>query len=199
MSSLTYTWTDKSKAVQFYMLLGNLRLVSEKTEVPYKTLVEWKRSSWWPQLVQEMREAKRAQTGTKLSEIIDTSLDVVLDRLKNGDFVLNNKTGQIERRKVSLRDASAVTNNLLTRQLQMEELADRMEHTNTTVQETLNLLAREFQKLNRKASTKDAETVEYVEVIDALDDKRETRLQERSSEVYEQAGSEEEESLTKCS
>jgi hypothetical protein len=163
MSLTIYTWSDKTKAVQLYMLNGNMRIVSETTDIPYSTLQEWKSSDWWGQVVEEFRAAKRAKTGIKLSNIIETSLEVVQDRLQNGDFILNNKTGKIERRPVSLRDASTVTNNLLTRQLQMEEIADKVENSKVTVQETLTMLAKEFQKMNKQKQKAMATDVEFTE------------------------------------
>lgn len=166
MSSLQYTWSDKSKACSLYMTNGNMRTVSEVLEIPYNTLCDWKNSDWWQQLVEEIRNAKRAKVGTKLSTIIDTSLEVVLDRLQNGDYVLNNKTGKIERRKVSLRDAATVTNNLITRQLQMEELADKMDTNKATVQETLTMLAKEFQKMNKQKQKALATDIDFTEVVD---------------------------------
>lgn len=168
MSLTTYSWSDKSKAVQLYMLNGNMRIVSEAMEIPYDTLSDWKHSDWWPQLVEELRAAKRAKTGVKLSNIIETSLEVVQDRLENGDFILNNKTGKLERRQVSLRDAAAVTNNLLTRQLQMEEIADKMENTKATVQETLTMLAKEFQKMNKQKQKSLATDVEFKDTPDDI-------------------------------
>lgn len=192
MTLTTYSWSDKSKAVQLYMLNGNMRIVSEAMEIPYDTLSDWKHSDWWPQLVEELRAAKRAKTGVKLSNIIETSLEVVQDRLEHGDFILNNKTGKLERRQVSLRDAAAVTNNLLTRQLQMEEIADKMENTKATVQETLTLLAKEFQKMNKQKTKSLATDVEFKDVQDAIHEEREEGLQEGSSVVHLEAGSQEE-------
>lgn len=170
---LEHTWSDKSKACTLYMTNGNMRTVSELMDIPYATLCDWKNSDWWQQLVEEIRNAKRAKTGTKLSTIIDTSLEVVLDRLQNGDFILNNKTGKLERRKVSLRDAATVTNNLITRQLQMEELADKMDTNKATVQDTLAMLAKEFQKMNKQKQKALATDVTFTEVVDnALDEER---------------------------
>jgi S-adenosylmethionine:tRNA-ribosyltransferase-isomerase (queuine synthetase) len=190
----SYEWSDKTKACQLYMLNGNMRIVSEVTEIPYDTLCDWKRSEWWPTLVEEIRAAKRAKTGVKLSSIIDTSLEVLQDRLENGDWVLNNKTGAMVRRPVSLRDATTATNNLLTRQLQMEEIADKMENNKTTVQETLALLAKEFKKMTNHRTKQLATDIEFKEIDNAIHEEREEGLQEGSGPLYLEAGSEEEES-----
>jgi hypothetical protein len=193
-----WNWSEKSEAVTCYMLTGNMRVVAETTGIPYDTLTDWRKTDWWQQLVEELRTAKKAHTGNKLSAIVNNSLELLTDRLENGDWVLNNKTGQMTRRPVSLRDATQLTNSLMTRQLQMEELADRMEHRRETVQDTLKILAKEFQKWNR-IQNKGATEVAFKETENAVHDQWEERLQEGSGKVYQQAGSEEEEGGAECS
>jgi hypothetical protein len=196
---VTYTWQKKVDAVTKYMSLGNMRLVSELVEVPYDTLHTWRKQDWWMQLVEEIRVAKKAKTNQKLTDIIDTSLEIVMDRLENGDFVLNQKTGEIERKPVSVRDASTITNNLLTRQIQMEEMASKADVQRDTIQETLKILAKEFSKWNNRSTATNALDVKFKELPDAIHEGRGEGLQEGSGEVHEQAGSEEEESGTECS
>jgi hypothetical protein len=163
-SSGRYTWEKKIEVASKYMQLGNMRLVSELTDVNYQTIADWRKTDWWMILIDELKQAKKAKTGQKLAEIIDQSIEVVTDRLENGDWVLNNKTGEMQRRPVSLRDAAQVTNNLITRQIQMEELAEKITTRKETVQETLKVLAGEFAKWNRTQKNKDAETIPYKEI-----------------------------------
>ena len=165
MSSLiTYTFSEKTKACSLWMLLGNMRIVSEKTDIPYETLSDWKNTEWWSALVDEIRASKKAKRSNSLDVAVETSLEVIQDRLENGDFILNNKTGEIQRKPVSLRDVSTITNNLLSRQLQMEELQEKVQNKESTVKETLEMLAKEFQKFNRIQSRNKAEVVEFKEV-----------------------------------
>jgi hypothetical protein len=158
-----YSWEKKIEVASKYMQLGNTRLVSELTDVSYQTISDWRKTDWWSALIEELKLAKKAKTGQKLSEIIDQSIEVVTDRLENGDWVLNNKTGEMMRRPVSLRDAAQVTNNLITRQIQMEELAEKITTRKETVQETLKVLAGEFAKWNRTQKNKDVETIPFKE------------------------------------
>lgn len=194
MSSLTYNWSDKTKAVQLYMLNGNMRLVSEVTNIPYDTLYDWKRQEWWATLVEELRVAAKAKRGAKLSTIIDNSLELVQDRLENGDWMYDQKSGKLIRKPVSLRDVTQVANNLMDKQIQMEQLADRMDNNKTTVQETLAMLAKEFQKLNRNKQKASAIDVDFKEAPSAIHEEREEGLQEGGSPVHLETRSEEEES-----
>jgi hypothetical protein len=195
-----WPWETKVEVATKFMQLGNARLVSELTEVPYQTILDWRKTEWWVELIDEIKQIKRSKTGAKLAEIIEQSIQVVQDRLENGDFVLNNKTGEIQRRPVSLRDAATVTNNLITRQIQMEELAEKLVNRKESVKETLQILAKEFAKFNREQQKQTAQTITYTEVIDnAIHDKWEEGLQEGSGTVHVQAGGQEEASFTEQS
>lgn len=159
-----YTWEQKVEVATLFQQLGNIRIVSEKTGVPYQTIIDWRRTDWWVDLLDELKQIKRTKTGTKLAEIIEQSITVVQDRLENGDFVLNNKTGEITRRPVSLRDAAQVTNNLITRQIQMEELAEKLVNRKESIKETLNVLAKEFAKFNKEQQKQAAQTIAFTEI-----------------------------------
>lgn len=194
-----YTWETKVDVATRYMMLGNMRLISEQTRIPYDTLLQWKRADWWGDLIEEIRKAKRLDRASKLSKIVDRTLDIIEDRLDNGDFILNNKTGAIERKPVSMKDANSVAKDLIDRQITIEKIAEGVEARQDTVQDTLKLLATEFAKWNRINATKDAQTVEFKEVLDAVHEEREEGLQEGSGPVYLETGSEEEESTAERS
>ncbi len=158
-----YTWEQKADAAQRWNQTGNMRLVSEMTGVPYDTLMDWKKSTWWSSILDELKIAKKAKQGSKIEELVGSSLELLKDRIENGDWILNNKTGEMVRKPISLRDMGNVVNALMTRQLQMEELAERMEHKKETVQETLSMLAKEFAKMSRLQQKKEAIDVEVID------------------------------------
>lgn len=153
----------KFNAVQRYMALGNMRAVSELENISYHTLVEWKRSDWWPDMVEEVRRVERARKVNRLEAIAERALGEVEDRLKNGDTVLNNKTGRIVRKPVSARDASKIASDMMTHQEKLEELSQKMDVEKDTVAETLKTLANEFAKFNKKLNRASAETIEFKE------------------------------------
>ena len=198
MSSLTtqdpgYSWEKKMEVVSRYMLLGNMRVVSEQTGVPYPSLIAWKKSDWWPEMVDQIKRQKKSKTSEHLTSIIETSLDIVQDRLENGDFFVNQKTGKVERKPVSVKDALAATTGLLQKQLQLEELVERSQKNEDTVADVLSKIAIEFKRWNKNG----AQDIKYVEIVEdsnralldrdsgdltnAVHDQREERLQEGSS------------------
>lgn len=158
-----HSWQTKMDVVARYMLLGNLRVVSEQLEIPYSTLADWKRSEWWPDMVEQLRRQKKQKTADTLSGIIETSVEILKDRLENGDWMFDQKNGVPVRKPVSAKDAQMITNQLLQRQAQLEDIIDKNSHKQETVQETLALLSKEFEKMARRSQNASAETIEYVE------------------------------------
>lgn len=180
----SYSWDKRMEVVSRFMLLGNMRVVSEQTGVDVQTLYNWKKSDWWPEMVETIRRQRKTKTNDSLTKIIETSLETVQERLENGDWVLNNKTGQIVRKPVSVKDANQIAAQLLQRQQVLEDFIEKTDRTQDTVQEVLQQLAGEFKRWNKTSAT----DVKFKEIPNALHDKREERLQEGSGEVHESSG-----------
>lgn len=160
----SYTWAKRFDVVARYMLLGNARLVSEQTNISYDTLMDWKRSDWWPEVVQQLRRQNKKKTSDSLVKVVENSLEVVSERLENGDWVLNQKTGEMVRKPVTAKDAATIANNLLQRQIQVEDIVYAVENKQESVKDTLEMLAKEFQKLNRNTQKKEVIDVEMKEI-----------------------------------
>ncbi|MBL0233195.1 MAG: hypothetical protein IPQ08_05980 [Chitinophagaceae bacterium] len=98
----------------------------------------------------------------KLSKIVDKSLDAVLDRVENGDFVYDNKSGQIKRKPVNMRDVAKVSVDLLSkRELLRGNATERKEVTQVSVADQLKELALEFARWQ-----KPQQPLELVEVLE---------------------------------
>lgn len=160
-----YTFEQKFDVVNQYLQLGNYRLVAEFSGISYGTIMNWKATQWWKDLVTEIQASKRVQKSSKIDIIVEKGLGVVEDRLDNGELVLNQKTGSIERRDVSLKDAVSAVNALMQRQAVIENQNNNTADVESqkTIQEQLSFLANEFAKFNlgKKNAAVD---VEYKEV-----------------------------------
>lgn len=190
----------KIEVVTKWLALGNMRLVAELTGVSYGLIRLWKLEPWWAELVNEIKASRNIQLDTKLSKLVDRSLDMISDRLENGDFVFNQKSGEVVRKEVSLRDVNVVTKDLLNHQINLQKLEkDEVQvQDNKSIQDQLKMLATEFAKFN-KTNTGPVEDIKYVEMTDAVYDERKEGLQEGSEGIHFEAGSEEEEGFAECS
>lgn len=159
-------WSAEKKieVVTKYLAIGNLREVSENTGVSYTLIRQWRGEDWWKEIEEEIRNSRHLEVDTKLSRIVDKSLELLQDRLVNGDFVLNQKTGEVHRKPVSIRDANKIAGDMLARQAANEKLAKEVKDTNQrqTIQDQLAHLAQEFAKFNGKAPIQVIEMVEEV-------------------------------------
>lgn len=146
-----YAWSDKQKteAAQTWLALGNMSLVSKLTGIPHITLRVWKRSEWWQDLIQELRTQEKMELSARMKKIINASLTVVEDRLVNGDFQFDQKTGQNVRKPVNMKDAHKVAVDLHQRQEILEKL-DKPVQTEEGVENKLLKLAEKFADMATK-------------------------------------------------
>lgn len=173
-----WPWEKKYEVVTQWLVLGNIRLVSELTKVPDHTIRTWKTQEWWGELVASIKQEQQIKTSSKLSRIIEKSLDAVEDRLENGEMVVDRKTGEILRRPVVLKDAAKAANDLLARQAILEKNSGVSSETNESMQDILANIAKEFKKFNKEVN-------KTLESQDAIHEKREEGLREGGSPLHE--------------
>lgn len=125
-------WSDKQKieAIQSFLLLGNLALTSRMLGIPEITLRQWKATEWWSNQVEELKHQEKTALSGKLKKIVNAATMAVEDRLANGDWIYDQKTGDMRRKHVSMKDAHKVAVDLMARQ-------DIMEKKNTPASQEL--------------------------------------------------------------
>ena len=135
------------EVVSQYLVLGNMKMVAAITGVRYDLIRTWKGQPWWKELEAEIRSTQNIEMDTKLTKIVDKSLDAVLDRVENGDYIYDQKSGEIRRKPAALRDVHRVSVDMLSKRELIRGGADaRKETTQISVQEQLKMLAQEFAK-----------------------------------------------------
>ena len=158
----SHSWSDKQKieAVQSYLLLGNLALTSRILNIPEITLRVWKTSEWWKNTVEDIKASENIQMSTRLKKILDASLVAVEDRLVNGDFVYDNKTQQMVRKQVNMRDAHKVAVDLMEKSSVLEKATTPKEQEQTDESRMERLAQLFIDKVNAKKTTVDVEVVD---------------------------------------
>jgi hypothetical protein len=194
----------KVKAVSLWLAYGNIGHVASILGVSRGLVAMWRATDWWKELEAEVKQEAKISGHHKIGTVINKSLDVMADRLENGDVVLNNKTGELVRKPVGLRDATSAANALMQRAAIIEKLTQNEQTVDATIsiKDQLAGLAKEFAKFTGRRKEQ-AEDVPYVETVgkpddqaeelnDAVYEKRETGLPEGSGEIHVQTGSEKE-------
>jgi hypothetical protein len=153
-------WKEAKKieAVTTYLSTGNLSETARILAVPIRTLESWKISDWWKEMVQRIQSDEDQQLDVKTSKAINKALDNLMDRIEHGEYVYDQKTGQLKRSPAKLRDLNAAFNHLLDkRQLLRNKPTKIVEQQSTAI--ALQNLAAQFAKFTQK----EEKIVEYIE------------------------------------
>ena len=164
-------WHDKKKldVVLSYLETGNLSMASKEAGVPYNTASKWKMTSWWKDIVKSVEEGNAQSTSTKYQKLVKKALTLVEDRMDNGDFILDSKSGEVIRVPIKARDASKIASDAI----QTKERLDRIINKENIQEESINMrlmnLAEQFAKfaLGKKNGEETARIIEG-EVIEAF-------------------------------
>lgn len=149
-------WSDAKKveAVKTWLIVGNGVEVASIIGVPYQTLRHWRTFEWWKEIEDQLKAEEDLEVSAKLQARISKSLDIVLDRLENGDFQYDPRTGKFVRKPVALKDTWRVADEMMKRRdtLVQRPLATSAEGVN----ERILKLAEDFAAMatrKRKAVT----------------------------------------------
>ena len=144
-------WSDSQRiqAVTTWLATGNLALTAATLSIPEATMRRWKAMPWWKQMVEDIRGEENLALDAKLSKVVNKSVEALLDRVENGDFQFDQRTGKMIRKPISARDASTVTRDMIDRRelLQGKKIVEK--NQNRTIDEKLLKLAEEFAKFSR--------------------------------------------------
>ena len=156
-------WWPEEKKIEVASLYA-AGVVSSKdlarlTGVPDSRIRDWRLQEWWPEMLEKIHASIDSDIVSKYTGLVDKALDVIQDRLTNGDHVYDKRTGEIHRKAVSMRDANTVAATVVDkRQLLRGKPTSRSEKV--SVDARLGKLAEEFARF---AAAKDV-TPEIKEV-----------------------------------
>src|ERR1700682_1871135 len=139
-------WDDKKKldVIQSYILLGNLRQSAALNGVPEITAKKWKATAWWKEQEDDLRRGTKLKLSAKLSEVVDKAMIQWADRVDNGDFFFNRKTGDWLRKPISAEHANKITGQLIDRVIAVKKAATPEKITDEGLEARLTKLRQEM-------------------------------------------------------
>lgn len=153
------SWTEKTKneVIHTYLVTGNLALTARIMDVPEETIRYWRKQDWWDDSVREIRHSGKVELSSKMKKIVEASIAVIEDRIVNGDFVFDQKTGAVIRKPVNLKDAHKVAIDMVDRQGALEQEADGGVSSNESknIASSLEKLAEAFKTFAEKNQVKE--------------------------------------------
>lgn len=156
-------WSDSQKieVITTYLALGNLALASRVLNIPAITVRQWKMTQWWKDMEAELRTEENLQMSNRLQKIIESTLAVAEDRIAKGDFIYDNRTGQLVRKPVPLKDAHKVAMDMMNRRDDL--VSRRPENVDmASIDDRLAKLAAKFEEI---AGTKVPSVIEVTDVV----------------------------------
>lgn len=143
-----YPMEKQVEACTIYAATGNPQTCEELTGVPAKVVREWRKEGWFQDLMKEIRDESNEKNDVIFTQIIETALAEVQDRLQNGEAYVQ-KDGTIGRKPVSVRDLALVAAiNIDKRELLRGKPTSRVESVGE--QGKLEKLAEMFTALTQK-------------------------------------------------
>lgn len=141
-------WSDSQKieAVTTYLTLGNLAQTAKVLQIPDITLRGWKTTMWWKELEDDIKVQEELTLSSRLKRIIESTMAVTEDRLANGDFIFDQKTGKLIRKPVSMRDAHKVSVDMIERR---DKILNRQPNSipMEQIENKLEKLAKKFEEI----------------------------------------------------
>lgn len=161
----SYSNETKIKLVKTYLKLGNLSAAAKRMRIPYETVASWKyRTAWWPELVQKLRDETDTRLASKMEDVIEKAVDEIKERVENGEKILDSKSGKVIEIPVKASALNQVVKTLSDRQdiLIGRQKADTI--SKQTIQDKLELLAKQFEKFSKQHKPLEIVDAEYSEV-----------------------------------
>lgn len=159
--------TKRIEVATLYACLGSVPKVAELCGVHPATVREWRREEWFLKLLDEIRSENNDAIDVKFTETIGKAVDLIGERLENGDSYVT-KTGEIIKVPVKIRDLALVAAiNIDKRQiLRNKPTAITQQQQVIPVMDKLDKLAEAFTALANKKPISEVviEDVEFEEI-----------------------------------
>lgn len=170
-------WDEKKRleVLTTFMATGSQSLTSAMTKVPGETIRLWRKQDWWKERMQELQSDNTLQLDSRLTKVMDKALDAVVDRIENGEYMYDPRTGEIRRVPAKLRDLQKVAVDSIDKKLLLTKAnKEKQEAKQQITADHLVMLAREFAKFATGKTPDEAKDVtsvvegEHHEVFEAL-------------------------------
>lgn len=144
-------WSDAKRieVVTTWLALSSIPLVAACTKVPEGTIRQWRMQPWWKEIETSVQTETDQALDARLAKRIDKALDVIWDRLENGDFMYDPKTSTFVRKPVGMKDTNKVMVDMVDKRLLLRKQPKEAQ-SQAAVSDILKNLAKEFEQMAKK-------------------------------------------------
>ena len=170
-------WPEKKKieVLTTFLATGSQAHTAAITGVPEETIRTWRKQDWWAERTKEFKSDNSLVLDNKLTKIMDKALDAVVDRIDNGEFMYDPRTGEVKRVPAKLRDVQKVASDMIDKKSLLDKVTKAKEESKQAITaDHLILLAKEFAKFSTGKEPSEAMEVssviegEHEEIFESL-------------------------------
>lgn len=160
-----YPEEDKIEACTLWAVTRDIDKVHGITSIPKWAIRRWMKEPWWDNVVQQVRKEQNELLDAQLTKVIGKAVEVIQDRIENGEVYVDRKTKEQYRVPVNVKSASiALEVTAKERHLIRGEATTRSESVSDD--QKLAKLKDQFEKLaqSKQINTEPPMEGEYVNV-----------------------------------
>lgn len=157
-----YSPKQRLEVVTAYLTLGKVSLVAAATGVPEETIHRWKAQDWFKTMVADVRSQSNVEVSGRLRMVIDKSVNVINDRLENGDFQYDPKRGTFVRKPIGAKVAGDILSKAIDKQLILDKIESAPTADASKIEDRLKAIQEKLLEVSRFNQSKTIEGVTYV-------------------------------------
>ena len=179
-----YSIESKVHAACIYAVTGSIKQASEVAKVPQARIKEWQNEQWWIDTIKQVRREENDTISAKMTQVIEESLDQMLDRLKNGNIHVSKTTGETYTVPVPMRDL-AMPVGILTDKRQLLRGEATSISGRLGQEEILKELANKFEGFAKQLNLRETVTLDVTDA-EVIQNGETKETGETQTEVLEQ-------------
>lgn len=144
-----YPMEKKVEACTLYAVYGSIEEVNKLTNVPEKVLREWSREPWWEEILKQVYVEQNDKLGAQITNLLENALITLKDRLENGDYYFQEKSGDLKRKPVDARTLTGLFQSLAIQRRLVRGEPTSITTNKQTLDDKLEKLALEFQRFTK--------------------------------------------------
>jgi len=158
-----YSQDRKVEACTLYAVYGDVTEVHRLTDIPEATIRAWKQEPWWIEIIKQIYIEQNEGLGTRIHNTLDKTLELLADRLENGDAIYDSRRGEVVRKPMDAKVLAILFDNLsVQRRLNRGEPTSISQKIGT--EDRLETLKKEFEKFS-KSKTIEGEVSAIIEEL----------------------------------
>lgn len=158
-------WSGKKhiEVITTYLALGSMEETSRVCNVPTETIKSWRKKDWWAEIVEDIQGGSGQRTDNKMTKIIDKALDLLVERIEEGDYQYDQKTGRMVKIPLKARDLERVAAGLFDKRQLIRKQPTSIRESDLNQKDRLVELAAQFAKFAGIAVKEEKIVNEYIE------------------------------------